>query len=159
MSAEETVKRGKRPRFYICAAIIDNDLQVIPVEAESKSEAIDVFTKEFNKAPEKVLHGDGGGFYIVKGGCNISDFAKMIVTVTPADHVRRTAKAFEGEFSGWRIVGSCLKATVIDGMSYNDNELASIEFEAPLSDNVKKPKIDKFQVVRVKDICNIVDIT
>lgn len=156
-------KRGARDRFYFCAAISGKKIVHEAVKANSPEEAQELF-EETHSLKATVcddgahLDGGGNGFYLSMG-TGQSDAQRMSVTVTPAQLARRTTSAYKAQFKGWHVYGSGLAACTVkvgnDDVSFDDNQLVSIEFGErvdPSNKQLQKPKLKKKEVIRFEDL-------
>ncbi len=159
-------KRGPRDRFFFCAAIRGKNIVAEAVRANTPDEAKASFEETHDlKAlvcdDGTTIEGGGNGFYLSMG-TGQSDAQRMSVTVTPAQLARRTTQAYKAQFKGWHVWGSGLKACTVkvgsDDVSFDDNQLVSIEFGErvdPNNKSVQKPKLKKKEVIRFEDLANI----
>lgn len=152
----KSAPRGARTRVYFCAAKKGKDLIVEAVEGQTKDEAIASFSETYDVAPQKILDGEGNGYYISKG-TGMSNAQRISVTVTPAQLVRRTTTPISAEFGGWNVVGSGLEACSVDGRDYGPDELFAIECVDRVDPNskVKKPKLKKREVIPLDKLDNV----
>lgn len=166
---QTATKRGPRDRYYFCAAISGKQIVHEAVRASSAEDAQELF--EINHGLKAMVCDDGSsnttedgkkggnGFYLSMG-TGQSDVQRMSVTVSPAQLVRRTNKAYKAQFRGWNVWGSGLKACTVDDVSFNDNDLVSIEFGDrvdPNNKNIQKPKLKKREMIRFEDLENVVE--
>jgi hypothetical protein len=159
MNTEISKKHKTRDRFYFLAAIKNDKIIYKTIMSNTSSEAKNSFINEFNIEPTVFEDGQGQGYYEVKGPC-ISEIQKISVTVTPQQLASRTIKAYKGQFQGWIVWCSGLKSCEIDGITFNDNELVSVEFDSLIDENSKipKPKLKKHEVIRLNNIKNISEL-
>lgn len=159
-------KRGPRDRYYFCAAIHGKSIVHEAVCADSPDAAKELFEEKYSlKAivcdDGTTIEGGGNGFYLSMG-TGQSDAQRMSVTVTPAQLARRTTQAFKAQFKGWHVYGSGLKSCTVkvgsDDVSFEDNQLVSIEFGErvdPSNKSLQKPKLKKKEVIRYDDLTNV----
>ena len=89
---------------------------------------------------------------------------RSAITVNARDMVRKTSKAYEGVFRGWKVLGNGLKAVkALDGSEFKDNELIVPFFEEPTSNDgdekpTAKPRLKQNEVIRLADIENSQEI-
>lgn len=153
--------RGARVRVFFCAGVDEEDnLLAEAVSALTEDEAINSFIQKHDLEPTICLKGEGNGYYIAKG-TGISEVHRMSVTVSVEQLVKRTTSTFKGQFKGWNVFASGLKACQVDKHDFSDNELLSVEFESRIDEDSKvvKPKLKKREVVRRNDIENLVEFS
>jgi hypothetical protein len=167
-SAENSTstKRGPRDRYYFCASISGKKIVSEAVRADSPDEAKEAFELKHSLKPlvcddGTTIEGGGNGFYLSMG-TGQSDAQRMSVTVSPAQLARRTTQAYKAQFKGWHVYGSGLKSCTVkvgsDDMTFDDNQLVSIEFGErvdPSNKSLQKPKLKKKEVIRFEDLENV----
>jgi hypothetical protein len=154
-TSKRGAKGGPRQRFFICAAIIDEELVLEQVSADTSTEAVSIFENKYNVEP-LILKGDGNGYYVAKGTGQTA-VQRISVTVDAEALQRRTAQAYKGTFEGWKVFASGLQACTVDDCDYADNELVSVEFASPVDESNKtaKPKMKKREVLPISLIQNV----
>lgn len=171
-------KKGPHKRYFFCSAIqiseptdkkksnLRDQINLITkgIQSDSADQAKALFEKEFGIPPEKCDEGEGNGWYVAKGTGG-TDIQRLSVTVEPKDLQRNTAKTWEGQFKGWVVYASGLKAcTIRDGknvMNFKDNDLVSLGFQRRVDEesNVPRPKIKKTEVFRRESIEGLVEVS
>jgi hypothetical protein len=165
---EDTRHRERRKIFWICAAIKEGRLILDPVEGESSDDASERFRAKYGISPAKILTGDpkiNAGWAVVKTTGRVESQA---VTVSTVALRRQTGDTFVGEFKGWKIIGSGLKATSVVRQTTNggqkvyhfdDNELLNIDvIEEAIPESkgkIHKPKLKKLECVIRGNITNL----
>lgn len=152
----ESAPRGPRSRYWLCAAIKGKEVVHSFVESANEEQAKATFKEETGLVAKVCDGGEGAGYYVAKG-TGISDAQRISVTVDAKQLHMRTSSAFQGEFRGWNVYASGLKACNVNGVDYADNDLVSIEFadRADPASKVAKPKLKKREVVRLADLSNV----
>jgi len=129
--------KGKRPMFWIGF----KGSECVMVESSSKEAAEAQVDKLAFDIP----------FYKVKG-FNKGNQNSLAVTLKASD-VRYTGNTYTGVFQGWNFIANGLKATNVDGQSFDDDELIVPQFESPVDSSNKspKPRVKINTAIRVSD--------
>jgi hypothetical protein len=166
------IKRGPKQRFWVCFGVRgqnpvtemiawppaneDGTTNEPRPDKESSDACFQEFKNKHRIKPVSVY----GPVYEVKDKA-APENQRIAVTLTTKDILRKTSKAYEAKFRGWKVYGNGLKAvTDAAGTSYKDNELMAPLFDSPVNPDNKptKPRIKDHEALRMSDLEDVQEL-
>jgi hypothetical protein len=144
------MKRGPRKLYFICVAKTATQVLVSDEPAKNIGDAAINFEMKYGIKPQRILDGDGFGFYRAKG---TTFDHRDTVSINPKN-IFPSGKNFTARYELrnhiWEVIAmGVMGCQTKDGCQFKDNELCIINFVALVSGSrVKRPTFKRYELVK-----------